>query len=113
MTAGDYHVIQWATGKDGRVAIKHSVQNPDLELVEVYVINMDKVGRDAGEIASIAPINSNILDAKAATRVGGDDERTARLFVSDAVLCTSTGHREANSIIERQIATLEQEARPG
>jgi hypothetical protein len=50
-----YRVIQWATGKVGRVAIRHFASNPTFELVGVLVTNPKKVGKDAGELAGIAP----------------------------------------------------------
>lgn len=48
-----YRVVQWATGKVGRVAIRHFVSNPLYELVSVLVTNPKKVGKDAGELAGI------------------------------------------------------------
>lgn len=50
-----YRVVQWATGKVGRVAIRHFVSNPTYELVGVLVTNPKKVGKDAGELAGMAP----------------------------------------------------------
>src|SRR5579864_8806137 len=50
-----YRVIQWATGKVGQVAIRHFAASPAFELVGVLVTNPAKVGKDAGEIAGIAP----------------------------------------------------------
>src|SRR3954468_16238296 len=51
-----YRVIQWATGLVGQEAIKGVVAHPDLELVGCWVHSDNKVGRDAGEIAGIAPL---------------------------------------------------------
>lgn len=51
-----YRVIQWATGFVGQEAIKGVVQHPELELVGCWVHSESKVGRDAGELAGIAPI---------------------------------------------------------
>lgn len=50
-----YRVIQWATGHVGRTAIRHFVANPTYELVGVLVTRAKKAGKDAGEIAGIAP----------------------------------------------------------
>lgn len=50
-----YRVVQWATGKVGRVAIRHFVSNPVFDLRAVLVTNPKKVGKDAGELAGIAP----------------------------------------------------------
>jgi hypothetical protein len=49
-------VIQWATGFVGQEAIKGVVAHPDLQLVGCWVHSDDKVGRDAGELAGIAPL---------------------------------------------------------
>ncbi|WP_122816095.1 NAD(P)H-dependent amine dehydrogenase family protein [Nocardioides pantholopis] len=43
-------VIQWATGAIGRVALRHVIDSPELELVGLKVHNPSKVGRDAGDI---------------------------------------------------------------
>ena len=53
MSEKTYRVIQWATGKVGRVAIRHFVSNPTYQLVGVLVTNPKKVGKDAGDIAHI------------------------------------------------------------
>jgi len=61
-----YRVVQWATGKVGRVAIRHFVSNPVYELAAVLVTNPKKVGIDAGELAGIAPcgvLATNDIDA--------------------------------------------------
>ncbi|PLK26714.1 hypothetical protein [Novosphingobium sp. TH158] len=51
-----YRVIQWATGAVGKVAIRHFAENPTFELVGVWVSSDAKAGKDAGEIAGIAPL---------------------------------------------------------
>jgi hypothetical protein len=51
-----YRVVQWATGNVGARALRRTIEHPDLELVGVYVHTADKVGRDAGDLAGIAPI---------------------------------------------------------
>ncbi|WP_020109575.1 hypothetical protein [Nocardia sp. 348MFTsu5.1] len=48
-----YRVIQWATGKVGRQAIRYFVENPAFDLVGVLVTNPAKVGKDAGELADL------------------------------------------------------------
>ena len=52
MVQKSYRVIQWATGKVGKVAIRHFIDNPVFDLAGVYVTDPQKVGKDAGEIAS-------------------------------------------------------------
>ena len=51
-----YRVIQWATGNVGKLSIQAIARHPELELVGVWVHDEAKVGRDAGEIAGIAPL---------------------------------------------------------
>lgn len=51
-----YRVIQWATGAVGKVAIRHIAGNPAFELAGVWVSSAAKAGKDAGELAGIAPL---------------------------------------------------------
>jgi 2,4-diaminopentanoate dehydrogenase len=53
MSEKKYRVIQWATGTVGKVALKHFIENPTIELVGVYVTNPEKIGRDAGELVGL------------------------------------------------------------
>jgi 2,4-diaminopentanoate dehydrogenase len=55
MSQKKYRVIQWATGTVGKVALKHFIQNPVIELVGVYVTNPQKIGKDAGELVGLPP----------------------------------------------------------
>jgi hypothetical protein len=55
MSEKKYRVIQWATGTVGKVALKHFIENPFIELVGVYVTNPQKVGKDAGELVGLPP----------------------------------------------------------
>lgn len=50
-----YRVIQWATGGVGCAAIQGIARHPELELVGCWVHSRKKEGRDAGELAGIAP----------------------------------------------------------
>ena len=50
-----YRVVQWATGNVGSRALRETIRHPDLELVGVYVHSPEKSGRDAGELAGLAP----------------------------------------------------------
>lgn len=43
-------VIQWNTGKVGKLAMRAVLDDPRLELVGVYAHSPDKVGKDAGEL---------------------------------------------------------------
>jgi 4-hydroxy-tetrahydrodipicolinate reductase len=49
-------VFQVATGNVGREMIKRIGLHPDLELVGLHCYTPEKVGRDAGELAGLAPI---------------------------------------------------------
>src|SRR4030095_10405289 len=51
-----YRVIQWATGGVGCAAIQGIVNHPELQLVGCWVHSRSKDGRDAGELAGIAPL---------------------------------------------------------
>ena len=57
-----YRVIQWMTGDVGQAGVRHFADNPVFDLVGVLVHSKDKVGRDAGEIAGIAPIGVTATD---------------------------------------------------
>jgi hypothetical protein len=43
-------VIQWTTGKVGKLALRGILDDPRLELVGVYAYSADKAGTDAGEL---------------------------------------------------------------
>jgi len=43
-------VVQWNTGKVGKLAMRGILDNPDLELVGVYAHSPEKVGQDAGAL---------------------------------------------------------------
>lgn len=61
-----YRVIQWSTGNTGAAALRAVIDHPDLELVGLWVHSADKVGRDAGELAGVAPVGvlaTNDVDA--------------------------------------------------
>lgn len=60
-----YKVIQWATGRLGKIAIRHFAEDPRFELVGCYVSNPEKRGRDAGEIAEIGPLGVTATDVDA------------------------------------------------
>ncbi|ORV98293.1 NAD(P)H-dependent amine dehydrogenase family protein [Mycobacterium kyorinense] len=62
MTAKPTRVAVWATGGVGSIAIDAIRRRPDLELVGVWVHSPEKVGRDAGELASGAAIGVTATD---------------------------------------------------
>jgi 2,4-diaminopentanoate dehydrogenase len=51
-----YKVIQWGTGAVGAHALKFILGSSDLELVGLKCYTDAKAGRDAGEIAGVAPV---------------------------------------------------------
>ena len=59
MNSSRYRVIQWATGAVGTHALRSLVEDPEFELVGVYVHSSSKVGRDAGELAGL-PVRTGI-----------------------------------------------------
>ena len=55
-------VIVWGTGNVGRPAIRAVISHRQLELAGVVVANPDKVGKDAGTIAGVAPCGISATD---------------------------------------------------
>lgn len=51
-----YRVIQWSTGNVGVHALRLIAEHPDLELAGLWVHSSEKEGRDAGELAGVAPL---------------------------------------------------------
>ncbi len=51
-----YRVVQWATGNVGSRALRRAIEHPDMDVVGVKVYGDSKVGKDAGELAGLAPI---------------------------------------------------------
>ena len=49
-------VVQWATGAVGAAQLQEIIDDPELELVGVFVYGANKVGVDAGEIAGRDPV---------------------------------------------------------
>jgi 4-hydroxy-tetrahydrodipicolinate reductase len=66
-----YRVVQWATGNVGARALRRAIEHPDLDVVGVWVHSVDKVGRDAGELAGVSRIGvaaTNSIDEILALR---------------------------------------------
>src|ERR1043165_3560643 len=62
MSDKTYRIIQWMTGDVGRAGVRHFAESPVFDLVGVLVHSEDKVGKDAGVIAGIAPIGVTATD---------------------------------------------------
>ena len=50
-----YKVIQWATGNQGKFALKMIAERPHLELVGCWVHSEEKVGKEVGDIVGLSP----------------------------------------------------------
>lgn len=71
-------VIQWNTGKVGKLALRAILDDPGLELVGVYARSPDKIGKDAGELCG-----------RPATGVAATDDIDALIALgADSVLYT-------------------------
>src|SRR5262245_25074417 len=68
-----HKVIVWATGGVGRYAIRTIADRPSLELVGVWVHSAAKEGKDAGELAGIAPLGVRATRDVAALLAGDAD----------------------------------------
>jgi 2,4-diaminopentanoate dehydrogenase len=90
-------VVVWGTGNVGKPAIRAVCANRGLELVGVVVSNPEKVGRDAGELAGIAPTG---------VRATGD-AREALALEPDAVVYAATADTRLAGAIEDIVACLE------
>jgi hypothetical protein len=97
-----YRIIQWMTGDVGQVGVRHFADNPVFDLVGVLVHTKDKVGKDAGEIAGIAPIGvaaTDDIDSVVAmdadcvfyTPIIMDTETVCRLLRSGKNVVTTSG----------------------
>jgi hypothetical protein len=57
-----YRVVQWATGNQGRFALRLIAARPHLELAGCWVHSPDKVRTDAGVLAGIDPVGVAATD---------------------------------------------------
>jgi 2,4-diaminopentanoate dehydrogenase len=55
-------VVQWATGGVGSIAVAAIAEREGLDLVGVLVHDPAKVGRDAGDLAGVAPLEVTATD---------------------------------------------------
>jgi len=93
-----YKVIQWATGGVGRTTLRRIIDHPDLQLLGLYTYGMEKVGRDAGEIAK-----RPMTGVKATNRI-----EDILALDADVVIHTSRltiPYADQNSDIERLLAS--------
>jgi len=92
-----YRVIQWATGAVGTHALRALIEDPQLELVGLYVHDPDKVGRDAGELAGLS-----VRTGIAAT---GDAPRVVAT-PADCVVYTAVGETRVREAVTEIAALL-------
>jgi len=67
---GKVRVIQWTTGKVGKLALRAILDDPRLELAGVYAYSKDKAGQDAGPLCGRPPCgirSTSDIDALIAT----------------------------------------------
>ena len=91
-----YRVVVWGTGNAGRPAIRAVAAHRDLELVGVVVSNPAKVGRDAGDLAFIAPLGV----------LATDDVSVAWADDVDAVVYTATADTRPDDAFADLVACL-------
>ncbi|PRY02073.1 dihydrodipicolinate reductase [Allonocardiopsis opalescens] len=126
-------VVQWATGTVGRAALRALLARPGFEVVGVYAHQPDKAGRDAGELAGMAPVGvratgdiEEILALPAdcvahmplpAAYFGDDpdhDTKTiCRLLASGKNVVTTTGFTHPYSYGPELVSRLENACRVG
>jgi hypothetical protein len=83
-----HRVIQWATGGVGQAAVQAIAAHPELELVGTWVYSASKAGRDAGELAGIAPLGvAATTDVEALLALGADCVVYAPLLPDEALVC--------------------------
>lgn len=118
-----YRVIQWATGRLGKIAIRHFAEDPRFQLVGCYVSNPEKLGRDVGEIAEIGPlgVTASDIDAIVAAEADcvyyaaarADLEAICHLLRSGKNVVTSTSFFYPTTDFAEQFAALEAACREG
>ena len=87
-TPAPLRVIQWATGGVGQIAIRHLADNPAFELVGAFVTSDEKEGKDAGELAGIAPLGvAATSDAGALLALDADCVNYAPLHADVDEMC--------------------------
>lgn len=97
-----YRVIQWATGNIGSRALRTVIDHPALDLVGLWVSSNDKRGKDAGDLAGLAPcgvIATGSVDDLVAMeadcvlymRQGTDMDELCRLLASGKNVVTTRG----------------------
>ncbi len=90
-------VVQWATGAVGATQLQEVVDDPDLELVGLFVYSPDKVGVDAGVLVGSDPVG-----------VLATDDRDAIVALdADVVLHAASKGHGVNTNTDDIVALLE------
>jgi hypothetical protein len=90
-------VVQWATGAVGAAQLQEIVDDPELELVGLFVYSPDKVGVDAGVLAGRDPVG---------VLATNDRDAIVALEADVVIHAASKGHR-VNTNTDDIVALLE------
>lgn len=90
-------VVQWATGAVGATQLQEVIDDPDLELVGLFVYSDDKAGRDAGELVGRPPVG---------VRATTDRDEILALDADVVLHAASKGH-DTNTNLDDIVALLE------
>lgn len=90
-------VVQWATGPVGSVQLAETIDNPELELVGLFVYSPDKVGLDGGAIAGRADTGV----------IATNDKRAILALDADVVLHAASKARGFAANTDDIVALLE------
>jgi 4-hydroxy-tetrahydrodipicolinate reductase len=99
---GSYRIIQWATGNIGARALRAVIEHPELAVAGLWMSSPAKAGRDAGELAGIAPcgvLATSSVEEMVATeadcvlymRQGTDFDEICGLLASGKNIVTTRG----------------------
>src|SRR6478609_1817321 len=111
MSSTPYRVAVWSTGGIGSIAVRAVAENPDMELVGVWVHSAEKSGRDAGELVGLDKLGvaaTNDVDALIALKpdcvvyAASGPERDAAA-VPDHVRLLAAGINVVSTTINRLI----------
>jgi hypothetical protein len=90
-------VVVWSTGGVGKVAIDAVSRRPDMELVGVWVHSLEKVGKDAGELAGIGPLGLAVTN----------DADALIALAPDAVVYAASGPERDGGAVPDYLRLLE------
>jgi hypothetical protein len=97
MADNPLRVAVWSTGGIGSIAVRAVNDNPDTELVGVWVHSADKAGRDAGELVGIGPIGVSATD----------DARALIALRPDCVVYAASGPERDAAAVPDHVRLLE------